>query len=357
MVYYQDMDLTIRSMEPEDCQAFAQGFAAQGWNKPLSQFERYLEEQTEGLRQVLVAVWQGEQAGYTTLLPKAPAGAFAEKDWPEVCDFNVLEKFQRRGIGNRILQVAEELAGQVSDTVCLGVGLYRGYGAAQRLYVKRGYLPDGTGVWYQDKQMEHFGPCAADDDLVLYLYKRLERQEFRLLCREELVPELFRWFDRFQPVERCWRREDQGWVVKDIPFTERWSQEEYQVLCDCLQRTTVSQGSVWGAFVEGRLKGFASVEGERIGSRRQYADLTSIHVSADARGRGLGRKLFLLAAEAGRELGAESLYISAHSSVESQAFYKAMGCVEAREYSPAHVAQEPCDCQLEYPLPERERTP
>ena len=173
MVYDQDKDLTIRSMEPEDCQAFAQGFAAQGWNKPLSQFERYLEEQTGGLRQVLVAVWQGEQAGYATLLPKAPAGAFAGKDWPEVCDFNVLEKFQRRGIGSRILQVAEELAGQVSHTVCLGVGLHRGYGAAQRLYVKRGYVPDGTGVWYRDKQMEPYGPCAADDDLVLYLSKKL----------------------------------------------------------------------------------------------------------------------------------------------------------------------------------------
>ena len=45
--------------------------------------------------------------------------------------------------------------------------------------------------------------------------------------------------------------------------------------------------------------------------------------------------------------GAKKLYISAHSSVESQAFYKKMGCVEAREYSQIHVEQEPWDCQLE----------
>ena len=120
MIYYQDKDLTVRTMLPSDCQAFHQGFAAQGWNKPLSQFERYFEEQREGVKKVLVAVLQGEVAGYTTLLPQAPAGPFAGMGWPEVCDFNVLEKFQRRGIGSRILAVAEDLASQTSGTICLG---------------------------------------------------------------------------------------------------------------------------------------------------------------------------------------------------------------------------------------------
>ena len=47
------------------------------------------------------------------------------------------------------------------------------------------------------------------------------------------------------------------------------------------------------------------------------------------------------------ENGAGKLYISAHSAVESQAFYKSMGCVEAGEYNPEHVEKEPYDCQLE----------
>lgn len=347
MIYYQDKDLTVRTMLPSDCQAFHQGFAAQGWNKPLSQFERYFEEQGEGIKKVLVAAWRGEAAGYTTLLPQAPAGPFAGKGWPEVCDFNVLEKFQRRGIGNRILEVAEDLASQVSGTICLGVGLHSGYGTAQRLYVKRGYVFDGSGLWYRDKPLEQYAPCAADDDLVLYLSKKLVRREFRPLTREELAPELFRCFDRFQIVEKCWRKVEGQWVVKDVVFTEHWGEEDYRFLCQCLQNTVATGGQVWGAFLEGRLKGFASVEGPLIGSQKQYADLTSIHVSADARGHGLGRQLFHRAGETGRRLGAKALYISAHSSVESQAFYKAMGCVEATEYIPAHVEQEPCDCQLE----------
>ena len=350
MAYYRDRNVTIRPLEEEDCAALARAFAAQGWHKPEEQYRRYLGEQQQGLRQVLVALWQGELAGYLTLLPQAGAGPFAGKPWPEIADFNVLEKFQRRGIGNKLMDAVEALAGEASDVVCIGVGMYPGYGAAQRLYVKRGYVPDGSGLWYRDQPLAPMAPCANDDDLVLHLSKKLQRHQLRPLGQEELTPELFAWFDRFQPVERCWRKIDGQWVVRDIAFTERWSDGDYRELCALLRLTLATGGAVWGAFVSGKLKGFVSVEGERIGSRKQYADLSSIHVSADARGLGLGRALFQKAQEEGRRRGAEALYISAHSSVESQAFYKAMGCVEAREYQAFHVEKEPCDCQLERPL-------
>lgn len=348
--YDRDGALLLRPMLERDCRAFEQGFAAQGWHKPLEQFYRYLCEQAEGSRRVIVAEWEGEAAGYTTLLPKAGAGPFAETGWPEICDFNVLQKYQRRGFGSRILDTAERLAALGSDTVVLGVGLHSGYGPAQRLYVKRGYLPDGSGVWYRDKPLDQYAPCENDDDLVLYLSKKLVRREFRPIARAELEPSLFAYFDRFQVVERCWRKVEGSWVIRDVPFTERWGDGELRELTICLQNTLSTGGTVWGAFLEGRLKGFVSVEGRLIGSRGQYADLSCIHVSADVRRGGLGRSLFRRAAVSAGGLGAEKLYISAHSSVESQAFYKRMGCVEAAEYDRHHVELEPCDCQLEYQL-------
>ena len=103
MTYYQDKDLTIRPMLPSDCQAFYESFAAHDWHKPLAQFQRYFQEQEQGVKRILVAAWQGEVAGYTTLLPQAPAGPFAGKGWPQVQDFNVLPPFQRRGIRRRNL--------------------------------------------------------------------------------------------------------------------------------------------------------------------------------------------------------------------------------------------------------------
>ena len=89
------------------------------------------------------------------------------------------------------------------------------------------------------------------------------------------------------------------------------------------------------------------MEGKPFGSKGQYRDLTSLHVSRDKRGHGIGRTLFQKAADWARSRGAEKLYISSHSAVETQAFYRAMGCVEAQEYQYAHVEKEPYDCQLE----------
>ena len=76
-------------------------------------------------------------------------------------------------------------------------------------------------------------------------------------------------------------------------------------------------------------------------------DLSSIHVSQDVRAQGIGRQLFDRAKAFAKARGAEKLYISAHSAVESQAFYRAMGCKEAQEYNQSHVDKEPFDCQLE----------
>ena len=47
---------------------------------------------------------------------------------------------------------------------------------------------------------------------------------------------------------------------------------------------------------------------------------------------------------------AEKLYISAHSSKESQAAYRALGCVHAEEINAKLAQEEPCDVQMEYRL-------
>lgn len=42
------------------------------------------------------------------------------------------------------------------------------------MYVKRGYIPDGGGVWYGGKVCEQYAQCRNDDELVLYLSKVLK---------------------------------------------------------------------------------------------------------------------------------------------------------------------------------------
>lgn len=173
---------------------------------------------------------------------------------------------------------------------------------------------------------------------------------YRAIKDEELCEELFSCFERRQQVKNCWRKEDGRWVIRETPFVDDWGPEEYRILVRCLRHTLESGGVVFGAFQDGRMKGFASVEGDPLGSKGQYRDLTSLHVSQEKRGHGIGKVLFQKAADWARAGGAEKLYISSHSAVETQAFYRAMGCVEAKEYQCAHVQKEPYDCQLEYLL-------
>lgn len=174
--------------------------------------------------------------------------------------------------------------------------------------------------------------------------------QYRNLSENELSIDLFRYFVRHQTVTKCWRKEGGRWVVKDAPFIDDWKEPEYQFLVACLKRTVQTGGFVHAAFLDGNLKGFVSVEPGLFGGAHRYLDLSSIHVSEDLRGEGVGTALFLAAKEWAREKGAGKLYISAHSAVETQAFYKKMGCVEAQLYNKKHVEEEPYDCQLECKL-------
>lgn len=174
--------------------------------------------------------------------------------------------------------------------------------------------------------------------------------EYRTLEESEINRPLFLGFQRRQVVCMCRRREEGKWVVWKDPFVDQWSEADYRKLVDCLQNTVRTGGLVCAAFSDGILKGFVSVESEPMGTDGIYLDLSSIHVSEEMRGRGIGRELFRRAADFARAHGAKKLYISAHSAVETQAFYQAMGCVEAKEYNREHVMQEPFDCQMEYCL-------
>ncbi len=174
--------------------------------------------------------------------------------------------------------------------------------------------------------------------------------QYRNLSLDEICTELFDGFIRRQRVTKCWRKEHGEWKIKDDPFIDDWSESDYQILVDCLRNTIVTGGFVYAAFYKGILKGFTSVESVLFGGEQKYMELSSIHVSEDMRNKGIGAELFLAAKAWAKENGAKKLYISAHSAVESQAFYKKMGCVEAEVYNQKHVDKEPYDCQLECKL-------
>ena len=94
---------TIRPLRESDPAWIASAFAAIGWRKPRELYERYLAEQEAG---------------------------------------------QRPSVG-------------------IAVGLGPEYGPAQRLYVERGYVPDGRSVAYNCGAVRYEERVVVDDDLAL----------------------------------------------------------------------------------------------------------------------------------------------------------------------------------------------
>ncbi len=169
----------IRLLQSSDIQPIAAAFAELGWDKPASQYEQYLSEQEAGQRVVLVA-FSGLQnlpilefAGYVTLCRQSHYPPFREANIPEIVDFNVLPKFRRNGIGAALMDAAENRIARVSPWVGLGVGMTADYGSAQRMYAKRGYIPDGRGLFSGGKPVQYGQSVPVDDDLVLFFTKVL----------------------------------------------------------------------------------------------------------------------------------------------------------------------------------------
>ncbi|HET6987964.1 MAG TPA: GNAT family N-acetyltransferase [Kribbella sp.] len=164
-------EYAIRALWADDPEVMSAAFTALGWDKPVAQYEKYLAEQRAGSRDVLVATVEGEFAGYVTVWWESPYEPF--NGIPEISDFNVLPKFRRRGVGTGLMDAAEALVAERSAVVGIGVGLYADYGTAQRMYVRRGYLPDGRGLVYDGKQVPPGEMVRNDDAAALMFTKRL----------------------------------------------------------------------------------------------------------------------------------------------------------------------------------------
>ena len=168
------MTLLLRPLQSEDIAKVAAVFAALGWGGKLeAQFERYQAEHEAGTRVTRFAFLDGAFAGYLNVLWRSGYPPFADADIPEINDFNVLPAFRRRGIGTALMDEAERVIAARSPVAGVGVGMASGYGAAQRLYVRRGYIPDGRGLMTHERPVVEGESVRVDDDLVLYFTKQL----------------------------------------------------------------------------------------------------------------------------------------------------------------------------------------
>ena len=157
-------------------------------------------------------------------------------------------------------------------------------------------------------------------------------------------------FVRRQTVTECWRKINNDWKLVPNVYQENWSQVQCRKMAEEVVHYINLDRTGFGAFDGGRIIGFATVSHRIFGVTARYVQLVCLQISEEYRCQGIGRKLFSMACEEARRLGADKLYISAHSSKESQAAYRALGCGFAEEINAKLAAAEPFDVQMEYRL-------
>lgn len=165
------MAITIKTLESADIPLLTKAFFPTVWKTKSAYFWRIFHEQEKEERTVLIADSAGNIAGFVNIIWKSKYPPFTEKDIPEISDLRVLEKFRRHHIATALADEAEKIIFERCPAAGIGVGLYADYGAAQRMYTKRGYVLDGRGLMYGNKPVVPGTPVFVDDELVLYFTK------------------------------------------------------------------------------------------------------------------------------------------------------------------------------------------
>ena len=178
-----------------------------------------------------------------------------------------------------------------------------------------------------------------------------------IVCRamtvEDLHTRMMDDYDEYQEITHIMRKNGR---VKKLrkPRVEDWPAEGKTIFVKnwfipkvYMRQYYPGQPFVFAAFLGDQVIAFA-IWDHYWGEEKEYAVLLRLFVSRECRRMGLGRQLFTLCAQAARAEGAQKLFISTEPTVETQQFYKSMGCTAAKKrlFGPKH------DIPLEYSLKE-----
>jgi GNAT superfamily N-acetyltransferase len=169
------IDCHIRPLQEEDIALLGDlYFPWSNREQTVEKWTGYLNEQQKGARMACIVEQQGKIVGYGNLLPSSEYIHFKQNTIPEINDIWVYEENRKKGVATALITHLEQLAKQNGyTTIGIGVGLYRDYGAAQRLYFRLGYQPDSEGITYKYAAVIAGEKYPIDDDLILWLTKCL----------------------------------------------------------------------------------------------------------------------------------------------------------------------------------------
>jgi GNAT superfamily N-acetyltransferase len=134
----------------------------------------YLADHSEPEGASLIAVRGPDVLGYVAIVWESNYEGFRSQGIPLLHQISVAEAYRRQGVATRLMDAAEGLARDRGFTALgITVGLFDEYGPAQRMYARRGYVPDGRGACRGKRPLRIGEQVTVDHDLIMWLTKEL----------------------------------------------------------------------------------------------------------------------------------------------------------------------------------------
>lgn len=120
------MDIELRPLRADDLPRLTATQGGAAWKGRDKKWDRYLEEQDQGLREVLLADTGEAIVAHGSLAWVSQNPSFRNAGIPEIQDLVVAEAYRKNGLGTRIIRALEKRASSAGHVrVGIGVGLYR----------------------------------------------------------------------------------------------------------------------------------------------------------------------------------------------------------------------------------------
>ncbi|MCB0011959.1 MAG: GNAT family N-acetyltransferase [Anaerolineales bacterium] len=167
-------NFTVRDVRAADVTLIDAAIKSMGWQRPEGHFGTVFAQAERGeICFLIVTTAAGDYAGHGKLVWSPGHPYFQTHAIPEIQDLVALSTYRRQGVASLLVENLEALAAERGDQIGIGFALYGDYGPAQRMYVRRGYVPVGISVSYQDRLVQPGETVPVDDDLVFVLVKSL----------------------------------------------------------------------------------------------------------------------------------------------------------------------------------------
>ena len=165
------MKATVRAMKESDAAAFNYEYTLSGEVKSGETFNTLYARQRLKKANVYVAEFESKLLGYVVVSVDSDING---RYTAHIEDLFVLPLFRKCGVGGNLLDYAESEIVRRFDKVHTSIGIGANYGAAQRLFVKRGYVPDGQGARYNGRILQDGAQAINTRSLCLKYSKELK---------------------------------------------------------------------------------------------------------------------------------------------------------------------------------------